>query len=951
MSLHLHLRRLLLLLMCAGAAGAADPLVLNGGFEAGKSPWWGAGEVTRDHAAEGRAALRLGAGFAAQDKRPVVGGQRYRIRLRIRSEAAPAASVYVQLSYRGGGLGPAWHGPARIELGGRSEPALFVTGGDHDWQDFSVVVQAPAAADQLLLYLRKRDKTAGAAYFDAVEVAPTEAPADTAATLHRDTLAERHALPALPPDAAAAALAAAAAPADGKPSPQLTLAQDGRARMRIHVGASPDVVTLGAALRLADYLGRISGGDFLPLSNDASTAAGPLLVVGRDSALTRRLAPDIAYDTLGDDGFVIRRAGRHLVIAGATPRGTMYGVNWLLDRQLGVKWLSPDFTVVPHAPTLRLASADTRQVPRFRYRAVLSAEGEDKPYRAHNLLNGESHGPSFRPSPPEIDSWDRSWMAKGGNASFFNLLPPARYRKAHPDWYAGGQLAMMNPSMREAMAAEIVRRLKALPDYRQIWFDIHDQDWGWDMDPASRAFAAKHGGHASAPRLDMVIDVADRVRRELPGARFAFNAYHWSFTPPDNLRVPDYVMVFPMTIHVDYSTPLDRGRNAPLGRDIARWNSIARNVLVWDHIANFSGFYQPTPNIYPIGHSIRWLATLPNVTGYFAEGSWNTPDAEFASLRAWLIARLLWDPAQDVEALVAEFADGYYGAAAPDILRYLDLMHAAIVDADDVLAEKSQVDLAMYSLDFIAAADALFDRAEARVAASPAHLAHVRSARTAVDYVALVRRHEYAAESRARGLDWRVDTEPRLARLTAALAAGRARQYRQGGDIAELMQLLAIERRIAPPPARVAGLPAADWRIYQDLSLNRYGAARIVADAAASDGAAVRMKGKSSAWTIQFKLDKLPPTGRWDVYAAVRVDAPDAADGAVGLRVGSAPPMSRSDPVRVGAVNDGRYHYVKVPGGPFVRTVDHARSLYIQPPNQAAVKYLYVDGLLAIRAR
>ena len=197
------------LLAAAGAVSAAEPVIRNGGFEDGKAPWWGAGAVVRDVAAEGRAALRLDSGFAAQDKRPVTGGQRYRVRLRIRSEAAPAGSVYVQLSYRGGGLAPAWYGPARVEFGSRSEPALFVTGGDHDWRDFSVVVQAPAGADQLLLYLRKRDKTAGAAYFDVVEVTPTEAPATTAATLHRDALAERHALPALPPAAAAAAREAA----------------------------------------------------------------------------------------------------------------------------------------------------------------------------------------------------------------------------------------------------------------------------------------------------------------------------------------------------------------------------------------------------------------------------------------------------------------------------------------------------------------------------------------------------------------------------------------------------------------------------------------------------------------------------------------------------------------------------------------------------------------------
>jgi hypothetical protein len=204
-------------------------------------------------------------------------------------------------------------------------------------------------------------------------------------------------------------------------------------------------------------------------------------------------------------------------------------------------------------------------------------------------------------------------------------------------------------------------------------------------------------------------------------------------------------------------------------------------VLVWDHITNFSGYYQPTPNIYPIGKSIQWLATLPHVMGYFAEGSWETPNAEFASLRAWMIARLLWNPHEDVDALVAEFSRGYFGAAAPDIVRYIQLMHAAIAKSGDVLSEKTQVDLAMYSLDFVMAADTLFDQAEAAVADDPVMLAHVRIARMPVDYVVLLRRMEYAAEASRRGLSWQVGYANRLARFENGVKLSKMKQYRQGG--------------------------------------------------------------------------------------------------------------------------------------------------------------------------
>ncbi|HUW28385.1 MAG TPA: DUF4838 domain-containing protein [Sulfuriferula sp.] len=932
-------------------AGTLAPIriIRNGGFETGKAPWWGDGGIIKGSAAEGRSALRITGGFAAQDKRPVVGGKHYRVSMQIRSKDAADGSVFVQLSFRGSGVDAGWRGPQQVKLASGAEPALFVTGGTHAWKSYSVVVKAPPGANELLLYLRKKAATPGAADFDAVAVSPTDDPVTTAAILKQTEMAAAMFAPAVKTGNVEKTIAAAIAAGAGKSPGTLVLADNGHARYHIHVARNADAITLGAAATLADYLKQISGASFASFSSDDNPQTGPLLVVGRDNALTQRLCPDIPYDKLGEDGFVIRTVGPHLVIAGATPRGTMYGVNWFLDRKLGVKWLSPSYTYVPEESKLQVARLDELQVPRFGYREVLSYEGQDKPYRAHNLLNGESHGPSFSASPPEIDSWNHSWGAKGGEATFWELMPQDKYAKAHPDWYAGGQVAMMNPQVRQVMAEAIINRLKQLPDYRKVWFDLHDMDWGWDMDPASKAFADKHGGEPSAPRLDMVIDIANRVRKVLPGARLAFNAYHWSFTPPKGMTVPDYVLVFPMTIQVDYSSPLNQGRNKKLGQDIAGWNAIAKHILVWDHITNFSGFLQPTPNIYPIGHSLQWLATLPNVHGYFAEGSWDTPAAEFASLRAWMIARLLWNPKQDVRALVAEYCRYYFGAASPYVLQYIDLMHAAIARSGDMLGEKTQVDLAMLNLDFVRAADQLFEQAQAAVANNPVLLEHVKEARMPVDYVILVRRKEYADEAARRDLDWQPGTAQRLARFKQTLRTAKVTQYRQGGNIQELEELLAVERHTPAVPAMVRDLPGSDWRDFQDLSFNRYESAQIVQDKAASDGAAARMKGDSSTWAVQFKLDKLPKEGQWELYASIRTDAAANHDKDVGAKVGYSPPMGLFNPGLIGNLNDGQYHLIKVPGGPFRYDTDQGKGIYVQAPSAKYVKYVYVDRLIAVR--
>jgi hypothetical protein len=918
-------------------------LISNGAFKNGRSPWWGPGGTVGVFSDDGRSSIRIENGYICQDKVPVEGGKRYRVSMKIDAESASQGSIFVQISYRGPAVDPAWRGPLTVRLAERTEPALFVTGGTHRWQLFSAVVEAPLGASQFLIYLRKADRTPGFALFSDIAVVETQESVSTAADLR---ISELWQLLAPRPMHAVANLNISTTPAN------IALSENGRSSYRIDVGPDADIITLGAAAELADYLQRITGTNFLPLLQEPIAVDEPLIVIGRKNPLTQKLAPKIRYDALGDDGFEICYVGAHIVIAGATSRGTMYGVNWFLDRKLGVKWLSPDYTYVPNSPRLTLVPSSEIQVPHFQYREVLSAEGNDKTFRAHNLLNGESHGPSFSPSPPKIDSWRHEWSAKGGEANFLELLPAAIYGKKHPDWYAGGQLAMMNKDLRKEMADVLIARLRALPDYRSTWFEIHDMDWGWDMDPESRVFAEAHGQHPSAPRLDMMIDVANRVRAVLPDARLAFNAYHWSFTPPEGMRVPNYLLVVPMTIQVDYSSALNEGRNRQLGQDIAAWNAISDHVLVWDHITNFGGFIQPTPNIYPIAKSIKWLAGLDHVVGYFAEGSWNTPGAEFSSLRAWMIARLLWNPNENVRDLVAEYCMDYFGTAAgPFIIRYIDLMHDAIERSGDILGEKTQVDLRMFDLDFIRAADDLFEHAVSAASLSPLYAKHVAEARMPLDYVILARRTEYLLAARSSGQKWNDNVETRYKRLISTARAAGLTEYRQGGGLDELSALLAIERRQPEPSGTVSGLAQSDWFELQDLSFNRYDGTAIVADSAASDGAAARILSSDQSWAIQIKLDKLPKAGCWDLYFDTRVDGGEALADGKAVRVGSYPPMGRFSELRFKDFKSGRYRPVKVPGGPFSYTEDFNRGIYVQSAPGAGNEFVYVDRATGVRAK
>jgi hypothetical protein len=924
---------------------AVPSLLVNGDFSAGRSGWWGDTSNIVPHGTG--MALRLSSGFAAQDRIAIEAGRHYHVRLAIRTVNAPVGAAFVQISFRGDNVDKRWRGNERIvQPWGTEAAAVVAQGREGVWQTYDAVLAAPSQASQMLIYLRKMQGTSGVAEFSDVSVTPTDEPVTGADDLQSVRLHATLFPPALPEAERNSRLAAIVKSA-GTPAARLLLAEHGIARYHVHVGTSADAMTLHAATELADYLKQITGADVAPISTDDAPQSGPLLVVGSGNRLATALCRNADRNALGQDGFIFCTSGPNLVVEGLTSRGTMYGVNWLLDRVLGVKWLAPDATYVPLRATLSIPALNERHVPRFAYREILSNEGQDRAFRAHNLLNGESHGPSFSASPAALDNWDHSWLAKDGDASFWDLLPRQVYAKDHPEWYAGGQIAMMDPAVRRILAGNVIARLRRLPDYTKVWFGIHDMDWGWDMDAASRAFAEKHGGSPSAPLLDMVTDVAAQVREVMPGARLAFNAYHWGFAPPVGMTMPDYVLVYPMTIQVDYSTPLDTGRNEALGKALAGWNAIAPHMFVWDHITNFGGFIQPTPNIYPIGESIQWLAALKHVSGYFAEGSWNTPGAEFASLRVWMMARLLWNPDQDVRALVAEYCDNYFGAASPYVVAYINLMHATLARSGDLLGEQTPVGMAMYSRDFVASADKLLAQAERAVSEDSVLTARVRQARIPLDYVILVRRNEYNVLPT--GSSWQVNHATRLQRFEASLKAAHVRMFRQGADMAALEELLAIERWPAKPPAEVVNLSQADWQDFQDVDLNLYGGAHIVADASASDGAAVLIKGNSFNWAVQFKFDNLPRTAAWDLYVVLRVHASGKTDHPGGVRVGSFPPMDCFTEVSSEALSGARYQVVLVPGGPFSYGTNHDQGAYVQADRLDADDQLLVDRFFVVR--
>ena len=100
-----------------------------------------------------------------------------------------------------------------------------------------------------------------------------------------------------------------------------------------------------AAHELQKFLMQMSGAS-LPTQTELQPKAEKEILVGRSSRLTE-YDIEIDWDSLGEEGFVMKTGDSWLLLAGATPRGTLYAVYAFLEEIMGIRWLASDCTVSP----------------------------------------------------------------------------------------------------------------------------------------------------------------------------------------------------------------------------------------------------------------------------------------------------------------------------------------------------------------------------------------------------------------------------------------------------------------------------------------------------------------------------------------------------------------------------------------------------------------------------
>ena len=518
----------------------------------------------------------------------------------------------------------------------------------------------------------------------------------------------------------------------------IILVDGGRSTYSICISSEASPSERRAAEELQRFLEEISGAQ-LPIVTDAAAVSGDVVLVGKSDALDR-LRLNIPFEDLGPEGFALRTAGRHLVIAGGRLRGTMYGVYAFLEK-LGCRWFAPDASRIPKMSRVTVASLNEIQKPAFEYREPYFTEAWDKDWAARNKTNG---------------AFTRLDESTGGKVqyypfvhSFYEMIPPSQYFREHPEYFSlidgqrrteRGQLCLTNPDVLRVGVASVLRWIASHPE--ATIYSVSQNDWtGWCECDRCRRVEEEEGGVHSGPLLRYVNALAAEIEKKHPDKLIDTLAYWYTEAPPSQVRPRRNVRIRLCPIGACDAHAYEQCvRNAYFMRNLKAWSQVTNQLYIWHYNTNFSHYLLPFPDFDELAADIPMYRRY-GVVGLFLEGAYPPGGgAENAELRSYVMARLLWDTNANVDQAIEEFMQGYYGRAAKKMRAYFDLLHRQVRFKPNGLGHHlwiyQQPGAPYLDRDFLRKARGLVGEA-IRIAGDDSTRQHVRKAELSLEYVEL----------------------------------------------------------------------------------------------------------------------------------------------------------------------------------------------------------------------
>lgn len=492
---------------------------------------------------------------------------------------------------------------------------------------------------------------------------------------------------------------------------EIVLAENGTSPFAIVTAGDAPAPVKFAAEELQKYVAAVTGAR-LPIKSDPGPA--PAICVGQSKALADeadRLKSDLR--ARGEDGYLVRAQPKRIVLLGNSPRATVYAVYHFLEKCLGCGWCAPGDDTVPHRPTAGIPPIDDRVgPPALAMRQIILypyggqwLKKNNVPHTdwlaknrfnwAHPAPNGPyswERNPSRQVFIPEVEK--RGLYLEVGGHTFSTWIPPDRYAKDHPDFFAvnedGGRaveanekagLCLSHPEVARQVAANMTAWLDANPevDAIDLW---HNDSWTSCRCPKCSPKQPQETDIRLAytrTYIRFVNQVAALVAQKHPKVLINLLSYaHTTNAPPDAEPLGSNVLVglclFPRpsqrTMRPLETSPQKLDSNLRL--QIPAWQRLAKHFYIYEYYT-FSDKQRVWSMVSMMCDDMRYFRRL-GVDGISSD-QWGPG---WYPLNMVAFGKLAWNPDLTPQEIVDDFCARYYGRAAQAMAAYWNTLEKCL---------------------------------------------------------------------------------------------------------------------------------------------------------------------------------------------------------------------------------------------------------------------------------
>ncbi len=504
------------------------------------------------------------------------------------------------------------------------------------------------------------------------------------------------------------------------------------------------------------YIKKITGVE-TPVKPDTVPAKGKVIYVG-----DTRAALNLGIDSskLGSDEWVLKSIDNGLVINGGHPRGNIYGVYHYLEDFHGVRFWNYRDETVPKTEAMRLIGIDYSGKPAMEERQVYSLYIKDSGKYAAKLRvmsATEAYYGQIDWSSPDNFGMQSFMGPPNFIHSFDKYFPVEKYYDKHPEWFTlvngkrigggiKGNLCLTNPELRQEFLKKLKEFIKMGREEAKkhgvpypVLYDISQNDNGVKCECANcRAIAKKYKAE-SGVYIEFINWLADNVKDEFPEVIINTAAYIHTEKPPVGIVPRDNVSITLVDTVSNILLPYSPKENKYFYETLAAWSKITKHLRVWVY-----GITYAKPNVLPFPSEFQYgkiIKTLikNNVKGTFFEYE-SAVLGDNWDYKLWMWSKLNENPDLDVNSLLNEYANGYYGAAGKYFVQYRTLL------AEKAKEKRTYVHnwtipgaLSYLDLDTCKKASALFDSGAEALEGDETMLKRWNFARLALDRAILAR--------------------------------------------------------------------------------------------------------------------------------------------------------------------------------------------------------------------